>query len=499
VALLALLASSAAAQDPAALDAGLVKVALENQRVRVLRARYAPGQASAMHEHPARVVVLLTDAQAAQTRPDGTASTLRARAGAALWSDPTRHAVRNAGSQPMETIEIELKAVPGARTVWLRDARAADPGHLTLLFENNWVRVLRLRLGPGQSAPAYPLGRHLAVAVSNGRARLTAADGSSQEVTQAAGELAWSEPGAVAVANLGDGTYERISLELRTEPATAPAEEPGLKRAVAEETALAYLDRGSGPPVVLVHGAVADYRAWAAVAERLAGRRRVIVPSLRYHWPNTGGGDGSDYGPARHAADLAALLVGLELGPVRLVGHSLGGHVALLLARDHPELVQSLALVEPSVPSILYQQADGDTVRRAQARVLEVVRSLAGVNDQERAVRTLLGAAYGQGSLDRLPDWALAMYLDNGRAIRAWSDSTAPASEPACEGLRRIATPTLLLGGERSPESPGRILAELARCLPKAETVTLPGASHGMPMDAPDAVADALTRFWDAR
>ena len=73
-------------------------------------------------------------------------------------------------------------------------------------------------------------------------------------------------------------------------------------------TVLHYQDRGSGPPLVLVHGSMADYRNWRQQKLPFAQHHRVITYSRRYHFPNAFHGSGLDYSLNLHAADLAALI-----------------------------------------------------------------------------------------------------------------------------------------------------------------------------------------------
>ena len=124
--------------------------------------------------------------------------------------------------------------------------------------------------------------------------------------------------------------------------------EAQVKSVAVGGTELAYLDLGQGPPVVMVHGTISDHRWWKAQMDEFSQRHRVIAYSLRHHYPNVSIGDRSDYLPRTHAADLAGLIQVLNLARTHLIGHSYGGFISLLVARDRPELVRSLVLVEPA-------------------------------------------------------------------------------------------------------------------------------------------------------
>jgi len=104
-----------------------------------------------------------------------------------------------------------------------------------------------------------------------------------------------------------------------------------------------YRIAGDGPPVVLVHGMVNASRHWAAVAERLAERHLVIAPDLIGH------GDSAtprgDYSLGAHAAVIRDLLSALGVERATMVGHSLGGGVAMVYFWQFPERVERLALV----------------------------------------------------------------------------------------------------------------------------------------------------------
>ena len=83
---------------------------------------------------------------------------------------------------------------------------------------------------------------------------------------------------------------------------------------MANGTQFEYIEQGQGEPVILVHGALGDYRTSPLQVESFAKRYRVFAYSRRYHYPNPWVGDGQDYSPLLHAEDLAALITSLGLG-----------------------------------------------------------------------------------------------------------------------------------------------------------------------------------------
>jgi pimeloyl-ACP methyl ester carboxylesterase len=87
----------------------------------------------------------------------------------------------------------------------------------------------------------------------------------------------------------------------------------------------AWLEAGSGPPRVLVHGAGGSAELWQPQLDGLAGVARVVAPALPGHGPIRGGGEPS---VAAYADWIGGVLVALDAGPVVLVGHSMGGAVA---------------------------------------------------------------------------------------------------------------------------------------------------------------------------
>jgi non-heme chloroperoxidase len=153
-----------------------------------------------------------------------------------------------------------------------------------------------------------------------------------------------------------------LTILLALSATSARAKKSG--RVSADGLSFAYVEEGSGPPLILVHGSVSDYREWAKQMAPLARRYRVIAYSRRYHWPNEPPGADADASPERQVEDLAVIIKALGVAPAHIAGHSFGGAVALRLALRHPELVRSLILIEPGVSGVLGDLPADDPVAK---------------------------------------------------------------------------------------------------------------------------------------
>jgi quercetin dioxygenase-like cupin family protein len=95
--------------DPAQVDSKHYQVVLENDRIRVLRISYGPGERSVMHGHPASLALLTTDAQIRFTYPNGRSEDVNATAGGVLWVEAEDHLPENLGRERLEATLVELK------------------------------------------------------------------------------------------------------------------------------------------------------------------------------------------------------------------------------------------------------------------------------------------------------------------------------------------------------------------------------------------------------
>jgi pimeloyl-ACP methyl ester carboxylesterase len=259
-------------------------------------------------------------------------------------------------------------------------------------------------------------------------------------------------------------------------PVLAQGEE-ALHRVTVRGAELAWVEQGSGTPVVFVHGSGADLRTWGYQMVPVAQASfRAIAYSRRFHHPNTPPGPGEPYTAALHADDLAAFIDGLHAGAVHIVASSYGGVVALLVARDHPGLVRSMVLTEPAMLSLLVP----GTQAAAQAARLETARGLLAAGDPEAALRAFVESIFGPGAYHLLPTSTHVMLNDNLPELRR--EAAEPAGDPAfaCEDARRVTAPVLLVTGGSSPLFFKAIDERLAECLPSVEAMAVPGASHAV-------------------
>jgi pimeloyl-ACP methyl ester carboxylesterase len=106
---------------------------------------------------------------------------------------------------------------------------------------------------------------------------------------------------------------------------------------------VAYRLAGQGPPIILIHGITASSQVWEPVAERLAANHTVLAPDLLGHGQSAK--PRGDYSMGAFASGIRDLALSLELEPATVVGHSLGGGVAMQFAYQFPERTARLALV----------------------------------------------------------------------------------------------------------------------------------------------------------
>jgi pimeloyl-ACP methyl ester carboxylesterase len=247
---------------------------------------------------------------------------------------------------------------------------------------------------------------------------------------------------------------------------------------------VAYERAGSGPLLVLVHGAASDSRIWRPQIDALAEEFTVLA------WDEPGAGRSpdvpSDFVLADYADCLAALIRSLDLGPARVAGLSWGGTVTLELYRRHPELVAALILADT------YAGWKGSLPEAEVRARVEGVRTMVAVGE-ERFDPTLPGLFAGDPPAEFVP-LLEAMAAD----VRPASMKTAllvMAEADQRDLLPTIAVPTLLIWGEEDGRSPLTVARQFEQAIPGAQLVVIPGAGHVTNLEQPQAFNDAIRDF----
>jgi len=238
---------------------------------------------------------------------------------------------------------------------------------------------------------------------------------------------------------------------------------------------MAYIERGEGIPIVMIHGSLNDYRAFRVQLEPLGAKYHAIAVSLRHYYPERWDGKGGHFSERQHVADLAEFIKQLNAGPVYVVGHSRGGVIASLLAAKHPEAVRALVLAEPVLSRMLDESDPAATRRQSQ---INKTLAILETGDIERGLEFFIDGAAGPGAWKARPELDRQMSRDNAWTLKG--DQPDTQEHFKCHDARRIDAPVLLVGGERSPPIFARIMDALSPCLKRSERVVIPGASHPM-------------------
>ena len=247
---------------------------------------------------------------------------------------------------------------------------------------------------------------------------------------------------------------------------------------------IAYERAGEGPPIVFVHGAACDARAWRP---QLASLRDEFTVAA---WDEPGAGRSSDvpagFGLGDYADCLAAVIDALALGPAHVAGLSWGGTVALELYRSHPQRVATLILADT------YAGWKGSLPEHEVRSRIRGVREMvaAGV---ERFDPTLPGLFASEPAEE-----VLVLMAEMAAGVRPQSMSTALEIMAAVDQrdlLPHIAVPVLLIWGEQDARSPPSVARQFEQAIPDASLVMIPGAGHVSNLERPERFDGAVRAF----
>lgn len=256
---------------------------------------------------------------------------------------------------------------------------------------------------------------------------------------------------------------------------------------------LRVIEHGTGSPVVFLHGVFFDHSTWAGVVRLLSRRFRTVAPDL----PGFGASEKPtatrySYSVSAFTEAVADLYAGLELGRSAVVGHALGGAVALTLAARHPELVSRLVLVD----ALCYPVA-GHLRRRVLISPLVgdlLFKQLLGRTAFCTVIQRYLVSPRAPLPKERLDRYYAAFNTPAARgsalaALRATTDT-----RPLIAQTGKVQTPTLVVWGRRDRVYPAGFGQRLSREI-RGAGFELLDTGHAPQEEQPEALAEVIDNF----
>jgi len=286
----------------------------------------------------------------------------------------------------------------------------------------------------------------------------------------------------------------------RSRDASEPSFEPSRTIELHGQT-VSYVEAGSGPVLVLLHGITSSSRTWGAVLPLLAERFTVIAPDLLGH--GASGKPRGDYSLGAYASSIRDLLIALGHDRATVLGHSLGGGVALQFAYQFPERLERLALVSSGglgrEVSILLRAAtlpgaeyvlpviSGRAVRDATTASLRALGKL-GIRPNADGI----GIGEGFGSLGDVE--ARRAFLQTARSIIEPSGQRVSAADRL---YLAAWLPTLIVWGERDRMIPVAHGRAAAAAMPDSRLEVFEEAGHFPFNDDPERFARVVVDFME--
>ena len=257
---------------------------------------------------------------------------------------------------------------------------------------------------------------------------------------------------------------------------------------------LFYLDSGTGSVVLFIHGILGSRGQWLHLVDRMHDDHRVMIPDLFGH----GESDKpvGDYSLGAHAGTLRDLLDRLGIERVTLVGHSLGGGIAMEFYYLFPERVDKLVLVASGGLGREVNAVLRSATLPGAGWVIPVIASAWVRTRAEGAGRALSRVGWRPGA-DITAIWEGFTSLGDGESRRAFLATTRAVIDPggqsvsAHDHLADIAPiPTLIVWGSRDRMIPAWHAISAQRSMPQCRVELFEGAGHFPHLDEPDRFAD---------
>ena len=246
-----------------------------------------------------------------------------------------------------------------------------------------------------------------------------------------------------------------------------------------------FVERGSGPPLLLVHGLMVTGEMFEPVIDHFATRHRVIVPDLRGHGRSRG--LGPPYSAAQLASDLSRLLDHLGIDSTVVLGYSMGGAIAQQLFLDHPKRCDRLVL------ACTYAFKRATFRERLDGFLVPLLLNVIGMR---RFAKFLVSQGVKELGKERA-DWVAGLIASQDRKLMVSALRAAMAFDSR-RLLADIKCPTLVVAASNDHRVPLHHAKMLHDGITGSQLIIIEGTNHALIWTHPDKLLGVTNEFLDA-
>ncbi|WP_225721843.1 alpha/beta fold hydrolase [Candidatus Vallotiella sp. (ex Adelges kitamiensis)] len=262
---------------------------------------------------------------------------------------------------------------------------------------------------------------------------------------------------------------------------------------LADYSSIAFAQVGSGEPIVLVHGALCDYRYWEPQFIPLASKNCVLSLSLSHYFPTRDLNHSFTFNWNTHVQQIVQFIDIVAREPVHIVAHSRGAYLAFHLAHRFPGRLRSMTLIDPigftKNGEILDCYASLCQMNTLHTRAAGLINK----GEVDAGLALFVDSVSCQGTWAQSPDKFKTIVRDNAHTL--WLQIIDQIPDFSAHEASEITLPIMLVVGEKSPS----IFHQNIECLRKhvkgASQITMAGVSHGMNLADPHTFNRLVLNF----